>query len=110
MVCIGMVRLERIFWWLSVLAIWFTFLFHVFFVVWDVMLLRSFHCVCFVLRCVRYELLGARIVSVRRFSWGCELLYTSASMTDGRWQRSGGARCSISLLLGSCLHFLNGDN
>lgn len=42
------------------------------------MLLSSFHCVCFVLRCVRYALLGARIVSVRRFSWGdVQSLYSS---------------------------------
>lgn len=71
LMCMGLVRLDAMCWWLSLLAIRFTFRFHVVLEsVLDVMLLISFHRICCALRCDRYALSLERIVLFMGFRWG----------------------------------------
>ena len=79
LMCVGLVRLDAMLCWLSMLAVEFTFRFHIVLeIVLDAMLLISLHCVCCVLRCVRYALFSERIVFFMSIRWGfVQSLYRS---------------------------------
>ena len=79
LMCVGLVSLDAMLCWLSMLAVDFTFRFHIVLeIVLDAMLLISLHCVCCVLRCVRYALFSERIVFFISIRWGVvQSLYRS---------------------------------